>query len=257
MKIATWNINSLRLRVSHLANIDADIICLQEMKCQNHELPTNELKKLGFEYQYARGEKAYNGVGIFSKVPLNDIETLDFGGNSQSRHISAKLPNGTRLHNFYVPAGGDEPDVNINLSYAHKLKFVEDMNAYFTSPQEKNHIILGDFNIAPFEHDVWSSKQLANVISHTPPERERMLNLYKTLGWVDVSRHFVPLDQKCYSWWSYRNKDWKKSNRGRRLDHIWVTPNLQSQLKSHHIMQPARDWEKPSDHVPIVAEILF
>ena len=117
MKISTWNINSLRLRVGHLAKIDADIICLQEMKCQNHEVPTNELKKLGFEHIYTRGEKAYNGVGIFSKTPLSNIEMLDFGGNSQARHISALLPDGTRLHNFYVPAGGDEPDVKTNPSY--------------------------------------------------------------------------------------------------------------------------------------------
>jgi exodeoxyribonuclease-3 len=280
LKIATWNINSLRLRVAHLAKIDADIICLQEMKCQNHEVPTNELKKLGFEHHYLRGEKAYNGVGIFSRFPLADMETLDFGGNSQSRHISAKLPDGTRLHNFYVPAGGDEPDVKINPSYAHKLKFVEDMTSYFhslrgTNPSEaqaratpaklgaalernnQNHIILGDFNIAPLEHDVWSSKQLQNVISHTAPERELMDKMYKTLDWVDVSRHFVPHNEKCYSWWSYRNQDWKKSNRGRRLDHIWVTPPLQDKLKSHHIIRDARDWEKPSDHVPVIVGIDF
>ena len=246
------------------------------MKCQNHEVPTAELKKLGFEHIYVRGEKAYNGVGIFSKIPLTNTETLDFGGNSQARHISALLPDGTRLHNFYVPAGGDEPDVKTNLSYAHKLKFVEDMIDYFNSLKEtnpsakregkgiepaklsaeleRNHIIVGDLNIAPLEHDVWSSKQLANVISHTPPERERMEKLYKTLNWVDAPRHFVPHDQKLYSWWSYRNQDWKKSNRGRRLDHIWVTKPLQEKLKSHHINRDARDWLKPSDHVPVIVQ---
>ena len=258
MKIATWNINSLRLRVGHLAKIDADIICLQEMKCQNHEVPTEELIKLGFEHIYTRGEKAYNGVGIFSKTPLTSIETLDFGGNSQARHISAVLPNGTRLHNFYVPAGGDEPDAKTNPSYAHKLKFVEDMTAYFAPMKDtQKHIIVGDLNIAPLEHDVWSSKQLANVISHTPPERERMEKLYKTLNWVDAPRHFVPNTEKLYSWWSYRNQDWKKSNRGRRLDHFWVTQPLAEKLKHQQIVKDARVWKKPSAHVPIVAEIQF
>ena len=254
MKIATWNINSLRLRAAHIKNIDADIICIQEMKCQNHEVPAAALAALGFLHQYTRGEKAYNGVGIFSKTPLTNVEMLDFGGNSQARHISALLPNGTRLHNFYVPAGGDEPDITINASYAHKLKFVEDMVGYFAKSQG-SHISVGDKNIAPFEHDVWSSKQLRNVISHTAPERERMEHLYATRGWIDVARHFVPMSEKCYSWWSYRNRDWEKSNRGRRLDHIWVTPDLKDSLVSYKVLRHARNWEKPSDHVPIVVEI--
>jgi exodeoxyribonuclease-3 len=256
LRIATWNINSLRLRVGHLANIDADIICIQEMKCQNHEVPLAELEELGYSHNVFRGQKAYNGVGIFSKLPLTDVEMLDFGGNDQARHISAILPNGTRLHNFYVPAGGDEPDVAVNPSYAHKLQFLDDMGAYFAG-LKGSHISVGDKNIAPFEHDVWSSKQLRNVTSHTPPERERMEKMYATLGWVDVARHFVPMDEKCYSWWSYRNKDWEKSDRGRRLDHIWVTPDLREKLVSCETLRHARNWEKPSDHVPVVAEIRF
>ena len=306
MKIITWNINSLRLRVPHfkavLENIDADIICVQEMKCQNHEVPAEAMAEHGFINQYVRGEKGYNGVGIFSRMPLTEIEMLDFGGNSQSRHISALLPNGTRLHNFYVPAGGDEPDPEINPSFAHKLRFLDDMEAYFIGAplphrqiglnglaeqssetfqashgsesnevsasierakpsRRKNdnnkisHILVGDLNIAPFEHDVWSHKQLLKVVSHTPIEVEKMMKIYATRGWVDVARHFVPYDQKCYSWWSYRNKDWEKSNRGRRLDHIWVTPDLKDKLVSHHVLQLARNWEKPSDHVPVMAEI--
>lgn len=257
-KIATWNINSVRLRSALIKNIDVDILCLQEMKCANEQFPTAAMEKLGFKHHYIRGEKSYNGVGIFSKVPFSDIEMLDFGGRIQARHISVKLPDGTRLHNFYVPAGADIPDPVANPHFAHKLQFVDDMAAYFrTIKDTEKHIIVGDLNIAPFEHDVWSHKQLLNVISHTPVETEKMDKLYKTLGWVDVSRHFVPHDQKLYSWWSYRNKDWKKSNRGRRLDHIWVTKPLQEKLKSHHIMQHARDWEKPSDHVPVIAEIIF
>jgi len=254
LKIATWNINSVRLRVNHLKGIDADIMCLQEMKCQDHQVPLAEIEEMGFKHNYFRGEKAYNGVGIFSKLPLTDVEMLDFGGRVQARHISAKLPNGTRLHNFYVPAGGDEPDVATNPSYAHKLQFLDDMEAYFAG-LKSSHIAVGDFNVAPFEHDVWSSKQLRNVISHTPQERERMMKMYATLGWVDSARHFVPMNEKCYSWWSYRNKDWEKSNRGRRLDHIWVTPDLREKLVSCETLRHARNWEKPSDHVPVMVEI--
>ena len=256
MKITTWNINSVRLRAGLIKNIDTDILCLQEMKCENSQFPTAAMEKLGYKHHYIRGEKSYNGVGIFSKVPLADVEMLDFGGRIQARHISVKLPDGTRLHNFYIPAGADVPDPVLNPHFAHKLQFVDDISEYFRGMKDtEKHIILGDFNIAPYEHDVWSHKQLQNVISHTAVEIEKMGNMYKSLGWIDVSRHFVPHDQKLYSWWSYRNQDWKKSNRGRRLDHIWVTKPLQEKLKSHVIMQHARDWEKPSDHVPVIAEI--
>lgn len=203
-----------------------------------------------------RGEKGYNGVGIFSRVPFADVEMLDFGGRIQARHISVKLTDGTRLHNFYVPAGNDLPDPVLNPHFAHKLQFVDDMAAYFkTKKDTEKHIIVGDLNIAPGEHDVWSHKQLLKIISHTPIEIEKMANLRKTLGWVDASRHFVPENEKLYSWWSYRNKDWKVSNRGRRLDHIWVTRPLQEKLRTHKIMQDARDWEKPSDHVPVIVEL--
>jgi exodeoxyribonuclease-3 len=116
-------------------------------------------------------------------------------------------------------------------------------------------IVLGDFNIAPFEHDVWSSKQLRNVVSHTEPEITRLLKLRDSQDWVDTGRHFVPQEQKLYSWWSYRNRDWKKSNRGRRLDHIWVTKNLKPALKTFEIHAAARDWESPSDHVPVMLDL--
>ncbi|NBO20132.1 MAG: exodeoxyribonuclease III, partial [Proteobacteria bacterium] len=156
-----------------------------------------------------------------------------------------------------VPAGGDIPDPEANPSFAHKLQFVEHMTQWASEPQQKNDkiIILGDFNIAPQEHDVWSHKQLLKVVSHTPPELARMAALQKTLNWNDVGRHFVPADQKLYSWWSYRNRDWKKSNRGRRLDHIWVTPQLTPALKNYQVVPDARDWESPSDHVPVLMDI--
>jgi exodeoxyribonuclease-3 len=114
---------------------------------------------------------------------------------------------------------------------------------------------VGDFNIAPLEHDVWSHKQLLNVVSHTPPEVERLTALQNTLGWCDAGRHLTPHEEKLYSWWSYRNRDWRASNRGRRLDHIWLTPEMAPRLQSYHTLTDARDWESPSDHVPIAIDI--
>ena len=115
-------------------------------------------------------------------------------------------------------------------------------------------ILVGDLNIAPLEHDVWSHKQLLTVVSHTPIEVEH-LNAWRDTAFADAVRHFVPEDQKLYTWWSYRNQDWRRSNRGRRLDHIWVTPDLVPRLLKHDILIDARDWVRTSDHVPVAVEL--
>ena len=115
-------------------------------------------------------------------------------------------------------------------------------------------VIVGDLNIAPLEHDVWSHRQLLNVVSHTEPEVAGLLGWQRT-GFVDAVRHFVPADEKLFTWWSYRNQDWRLSDRGRRLDHIWVTPDLQGGLTRHAILKDARDWTQPSDHVPVCVEL--
>jgi exodeoxyribonuclease-3 len=161
------------------------------------------------------------------------------------------------IHNLYIPAGGDEPDPDINEKYKHKLDFVDEMTKWFSENRSINNkiIALGDFNIAPHEHDVWSSKQLRNVVSHTEPEITRLLKMQQSLDFIDSARHFIPMEEKAYSWWSYRNKDWKKSNRGRRLDHIWVTPALKDHLQSYDMFSYTRDWEKPSDHAPIMVTL--
>jgi exodeoxyribonuclease-3 len=233
------------------------IICLQETKVQDADFPLEAIKSLGYQHVEFRGEKGYNGVAIISKLPLHTIGRHDVASSKDSRHISAILPDGTELHNFYIPAGGDEPDVEINPKYKFKLEFVDHLTDWFGKNRKASDkiIILGDFNIAPHEHDVWSHKQLKNVVSHTEPEITRLNKLQKSLDWVDVARHFIPMDEKTYSWWSYRNKDWKTSNRGRRLDHIWVTPVLKPSLKEYKVLPDARDWLQPSDHVPVVVRI--
>ncbi len=116
-------------------------------------------------------------------------------------------------------------------------------------------ILVGDFNIAPLEHDVWSHKQLLNVVSHTQAEVDRLEQVRASHGWVDAVRHFVPDTEKLYTWWSYRARDWRASNRGRRLDHVWVTPSLAQKLKAATVVTDARDWPKASDHAPVVVDI--
>ncbi|GAB4170166.1 MAG: exodeoxyribonuclease III [Rickettsiaceae bacterium] len=260
MRIVTWNINSVRLRIDLLQKLckehDPDIVCLQETKAGNQHFPLEEIKKLGFEYIVHSGEKSYNGVAILSKFEISDSFSLNLY-NGDKRHICAKIQD-FELHNFYVPAGGDEPDVAINPKYKHKLLFVQLMQDWLIANRKKddNIILVGDLNIAPHEHDVWSSRQLQNVISHTPPERKALLALQACLGFIDTGRYFVDLNQKLYTWWSYRNRDWKKSNRGRRLDHIWVTRPLAPKLKGILYLTEARDWHKPSDHVPCMLDLI-
>lgn len=258
MKIVSWNINSLRLRLPLLQKFveiaDPDVVCLQEIKVADEAFPLKRTKALGFEHVIYSGEKSYNGVAILSKHPLSKIEMIDVENYGHKRHISCVLQTKAgevALHNFYVPAGGDIADVVLNQKFDHKLKFVDWMTNYFAAQKNQKIIILGDMNIAPLEHDVWSHKQLLNVVSHTPIEVEKMARLKKSLDFVDTHRHFVSDNEKLYSWWSYRGLEPLKSDRGRRLDHIWATPNLKQQIKSMQIYRDFRVENQPSDHVPI------
>ncbi len=258
MKIVSWNINSLRLRLpllkKFITEAAPDVICLQEIKVNDPDFPLLEVQALGFDFIEFSGEKSYNGVAILSKFPLTKVEKIDIENYGHKRHISATLQTKVGevvLHNFYVPAGGDIPDVVLNNKFDHKLKFVDWMTAYFSPLKDQKIIIVGDMNIAPLEHDVWSHKQLLKIVSHTPIEVEKMTALQQSLDWVDTHRHFVAATEKLYSWWSYRALDPLGSNKGRRLDHIWATPNLKDQIKSMKIYQDFRIHTQPSDHVPI------
>ncbi|MCB1651752.1 MAG: exodeoxyribonuclease III [Alphaproteobacteria bacterium] len=260
MRLITWNINSVRLRLPIVLRLleqkQPDILCLQETKCPDEHFPHEAFQAAGYEHIHIHGMKSYNGLAILSKIPFEASDIYHRVGRQDCRHIAVTLPDGTELHNLYIPAGGDEPDPEVNDKFAHKLNFVDEMTRWFAdqyTPDQKV-IAVGDFNIAPGEHDVWSHKQLLGVVSHTPPETERLAKMKGSLDWVDVSRHFVPEDEKCYTWWSYRNKDWEKSNRGRRLDHVWVSPPLAEALRGHEILTAARNWEKPSDHVPLIVD---
>jgi len=155
-----------------------------------------------------------------------------------------------------VPAGGDEPDREINPKFGHKLDFLDEMRAAkgLRPAPKQRAILVGDLNVAPLENDVWSHKQLLDVVSHTPVETGLLNAARDTFDWIDVTRSVVPAEEKIYSWWSYRAQDWKKSDRGRRLDHIWVTPALVPRLKGAKVKKPARGWPQGSDHVPVIVE---
>ena len=260
--VATWNINSLRLRHALLDRLrdalDPDVICLQETKVPDALFPDGVPSELGYPFVVRRGMKGYNGVAILSRIPLApDPDAPDWCERGDCRHAAASLllPSGpVELHNFYVPAGGDVPDPAANPKFAHKLAFVSEATNWFAARRPERCILVGDLNIAPLEHDVWSHKQLLTVVSHTPVEVACM-NAWLRTGFADAVRHFVSADEKLYSWWSYRNQDWRRSNRGRRLDHVWVTPDLVAQLRRQEILVDARDWERGSDHVPVAVEL--
>ena len=255
--IATWNINSVRLRaelvVDFLRSHSPDVLCLQETKCPDDAFPAKTFAALGYGHVALHGQKGYHGVATLSRHPLETVERRKFCGLDDCRHIATAHRIGERhftLHNFYVPAGGDEPDPDINPKFAHKLAFLDEMRALSAAP---GSVLVGDLNIAPHEHDVWSHRQLLKVVSHTPVETETLLDLKDKGGWVDLARVLRPEPEKLYTWWSYRAQDWAAADRGRRLDHIWASPDMAEGATALDILRDARGWERPSDHVPVIA----
>ena len=263
LTVATWNINSVRLRLNlvldFLDRFQPDILCLQEIKCLPDLFPRQPFIDRGYLHMSVNGQKGYHGVATVSRRPYAANSHRGFCEKGDARHtcVAVADPGGDVLvHNFYIPAGGDEPDPAINEKFAHKLAFLDEMKGWLTGPETKRKAVLvGDLNIAPHENDVWSHRQLLNVVSHTPIETERLEQVRAAGGWVDAVRHFIPTDTKIYTWWSYRAADWAASDRGRRLDHIWVTPQLPPQLAGIEIIREARGWERPSDHVPVIATL--
>ncbi|WP_428517027.1 exodeoxyribonuclease III [Roseovarius sp.] len=254
--LATWNINSVRLRepiVLKLLQEEApDILCLQECKSPVEKIPLEGFAALGYRYVIARGQKGYNGVAILSKLPIRDVGERDFAALGHARHVAGELENGVVIHNFYVPAGGDVPDREVNLKFGQKLDYLTEMRDWFREDRPQKSILVGDLNIAPREDDVWSHKQLLKVVSHTPVEVEHLNNAQEAGNWTDVTRADIPEGQ-LYSWWSYRAKDWDAADKGRRLDHVWASDDLKSAAHSSRILRAARGWEKPSDHAPVFA----
>jgi len=264
LRIMTWNVNSLRLRLEHVERlideINPDVFCFQEIKLETSKFPDQALSALGYPYHAVRGMKSYNGVAITSRFPLEEPqERRLWCDKDDARHLSVRLQRDGKdpvfIENFYVPAGGDEPDPEKNEKFAHKLAFLKEMATAYDPNSPEKRVLVGDLNVAPLEHDVWSHKQLLKVVSHTPIEVDLFTKAQQAGQWQDALRALVPSEEKLYSWWSYRARDWRKSNRGRRLDHIWLSPSLQGHLKNGAIHDTARDWKPASDHAPVWVEL--
>ena len=266
LRIATWNVNSVRLRLDGLRRLQEDaapdVLCLQETKVENDLFPLEIADELGYRHRLINGQKAYNGVAILSRRPFVDTSLRGWTGKEDARHAAATVEAGDggpplEIQCFYVPSGGDVPDPAANEKFAHKLAFLREMASWFQARRDagRRSVLVGDLNVAPLETDVWSHKQLLKVVSHTPVETALLAEVYASHEWIDAVRRFIPPEQKLYSWWSYRARDWSKSDRGRRLDHVWVTPALGGALRSAAVLRDARGWPKPSDHVPVVVEL--
>lgn len=260
IKIASWNINSVRARldiVERFLNEEGpDILCLQETKVVDNIFPGGLFRQYGYNHQVLHGQPMHHGVAIVSKIPIREDDRLDWQANGEARHVGVRLDNGIRLENVYVPAGGEEPDRTINPKFGQKLDFLERM-IQWSEKLDVPTLLVGDFNIAPLECDVWSHKQLINVVSHTEVEIELLNRLQAAHGWVDLGRRFVPAPERLYTWWSYRARDWAASDRGRRLDHMWASPSIADTAVSHKVLENVRSWARPSDHAPLVTEFAF
>lgn len=258
LSVASWNINSVRFRIEiverFLREVQPDILCLQETKVIDGDFPEAAFRRLGYDHILLHGQRMHHGVAVIARVPLAEDDRLDWQANGEARHIGVRLANGLRIENVYVPAGGDVPDRTLNPKFGQKLDFVERMTRWSEGLSAQPTLLVGDFNIAPLECDVWSHKQLLDVVSHTPIEVDALARLQAANDWVDLGRRFVPPPERLYTWWSYRAKDWAASDRGRRLDHMWATKDVADAAVSHRVFEDCRSWLKPSDHIPILTE---
>ena len=259
LKIASWNINSVRLRLPQVERFlreeAPDVLCLQEIKCQAHQFPAKALADLGYTHQAVHGQKGYHGVATVSRIPFRELGRHDWQDNGEARHVGVELlgpGKGLIVENVYIPAGGDVPDRNLNPKFAQKLDFIGRMTRW-AERLDKPTLIVGDFNVAPLECDVYDHKALLKVVSHTPIEVETLGLFKQAHGWVDIAREHIPAPGRCYSWWSYRAY-WRRKDQGRRLDHMWCSPALAAHAKAHRVIEATREWEQPSDHVPLVTE---
>ena len=265
LKIATWNINSVRLRIDlvtrYLAEAAPDVLCLQETKCPDAEFPRGALADVGYRHLIHRGMKGYNGVAILARRPIREADRMSFCGREDARHIAAEIEDDAGkaliVHNFYIPAGGDIPDREANPKFGHKLDFLAELSDWSSAAARQNErwVVVGDLNIAPLVADVWNHKALLSVVSHTPVETEALTTILNKGAWTDAVRHLHPEPQTLFSWWSYRSPDWSAADKGRRLDHVWVGEALRTRIASAELRRDARGWDRPSDHIPVAVTL--
>jgi exodeoxyribonuclease-3 len=264
LRLATWNVNSVRLRADQVVRFvreqAPDVLCLQEIKCREGEFPTAAFVEAGLPHLRISGQKGWHGVAIASRLPIEDAPKLEVCRNGHAREVSAMVA-GVEIQNFYIPAGGDTPDRETNEKFDHKLDFYERLTVAMSKrDRAKPLIIAGDLNVAPSEHDVWNHKYMSKIVSHTPIEIEAMEKLRAALDFTDLVRAAAPEPHKLFSWWSYRAADFRKSNRGLRLDHLWASPGLRDAAfrmgsVSSRVHDDVREWERPSDHAPVTADL--
>ena len=266
LRLCTWNVNSVRLRAEQVARFVAehapDVLCLQEIKCQDAEFPRKAFEEMGLPHLRIAAQKGWHGVAIASRLPIEDAPRLDVCREGHAHCVSAKVA-GVEVQNFYIPAGGDVPDRAQNPKFDHKLDFFEKLTADMAARDPKAPLaVVGDLNVAPGEFDVWSHRQMSRVVSHTPVEVEAFARLKASLGFTDLVREAVPEPQKLFSWWSYRAQDFRASNRGLRLDHILISPGLREAAfrlgaAAARVHDDVREWERPSDHAPVSADFVI
>jgi exodeoxyribonuclease-3 len=255
MKIATWNVNSLKVRLPQvldwLETTRPDILCLQETKTPDENFPVEEIKAAGYQCVYS-GQKTYNGVAILSRTPAEDILTDIPGLDDPQRRILGATIGGTRVLNLYV-VNGQEVDSE---KYTHKLHWLGKVTEHVREQLGKHahFIALGDFNIAPEDRDVYDPEAWRERILCSTPEREALQKLLDQ-GLVDTFRLF---DQEAdsYSWWDYRAAAFRR-NMGLRIDLILASQPLAESCTACRIDKEPRRLERPSDHTPVVAEFNF
>ncbi|MCU0567507.1 MAG: exodeoxyribonuclease III [Oculatellaceae cyanobacterium Prado106] len=261
MKIATWNVNSIRTRLDHLVGwletSSVDLLCLQETKVVDKDFPRSPLEDLGY-HLYISGQKAYNGVALLSKSPLTDV-TIGFAPivgeattadlDEQKRVITGMLGD-IRIIDLYVPNGSEVGSEK----YEYKLRWLGVLRQYLKTLLEQHPklLVCGDFNIAPEDLDIHDPTGRENRVMATNAERQALQQAVFDLGLADAFRKFNPGGGE-FSWWDYRAAAFRR-NLGWRIDHHYLSPLLYEEAKSCWIDRSPRSLEKPSDHTPVVVE---
>ena len=252
MKIATWNVNSLKVRLPHvldwLAATEVDILCLQETKTTDENFPADELEAAGYHVVFS-GQKTYNGVAIISKQPASDIITDVAGLDDPQRRILGATIDGVRVLDLYDVNGQEVGSEK----YAHKLHWLEKVTAHMAEQLQRHErfVVVGDFNIAPDDRDVYDPKAWHERILCSTPERDALQKILD-LGLTDTFRLFEQ-EEKSYSWWDYRAAGFRR-NRGLRIDLILANQALAENCRTCAIDKEPRRLERPSDHTPVIAE---
>ena len=263
LKIASWNINSVRLRIDQVARVldeeRPDVICLQETKCMEGQFPLSAFNDRGYVHSAMTCQKGYHGVAILSRQPFASVDRFRFGGKEDARHIAVTLGDGAAagitLHNFYVPAGGDIPDPDLNPKFAHKLAYLDEMRSWTASAGQREDDPRRRPQCRAAARMTSGATARCSAWSATPRRKPNGCSpIQADGGWVDAVRHRLPEPQRVYTWWSYRSPNWETSDRGRRLDHVWTSRDLAPTIGEIGIRKHARSWDRPSDHVPLVAE---